>query len=300
MASFWDNLSQRFRHGNAVIKLLFINIGVFLALRILLVFLGLFKVDSDFWLASVQMPSDLSDLFLHPWTVFTYMFVHIDLMHILFNMLWLYFFGGMFLRWFKSEQVWFLYILGGLAGALFFGIFYNVLPAFHGIPVRLMGASASILALGIAVAIYRPEEPVPLFLFGTIQLKWLAIIMVLMDLLSLNGDNAGGNLAHLGGALAGLIFGLGLRRNADILLWIRPLINWGLRLFRPGPKMRVTYKRPKSEQANKSSDVDQEYRDNKKANAERLDQILDKIKKSGYDSLNAEEKRFLFESSRHS
>jgi membrane associated rhomboid family serine protease len=299
MASFWDKMSSKYKQGTIVTRLLFLNAGIFLVLRLSLVLLNLFGVDGSIFMQYVQMPSDFYSILMRPWTLFTYMFVHLDLMHIFFNMLWLYFFGGMFLRWFSPRQLGGLYSIGGLFGALFFALFYNLLPAFEGVDASLMGASASILALGIAVAFYRPDEPVSMFLLGTIKLKWLAIAMVVMDLFSLSGNNAGGSAAHLGGAVAGLIFGLMLRRNIDFTSWINPLIDTFVTLFRPRPKMKVTYQRSKSEKANRATDVDQEYRDRKKAELDRLDTILDKIKKSGYDSLSAQEKQQLFDSSRN-
>jgi hypothetical protein len=167
------------------------------------------------------------------------------------------------------------------------------------VDASLKGASASILALGVAVAFYRPDEPISLFLFGTIKLKWLAIVMIVMDLLSLNGSNAGGSIAHLGGAVAGLLFGWTLRRNIDITRWINPFLDGLTNLFRPRPKMKVTYRRPKYEKAATTADADQAYRDRKKAEMDRLDAILDKIKKSGYDSLSTQEKQQLFESSKN-
>lgn len=297
MASFFDNIANKYRQGNVVLKLIFVNIAVFLLYRFVLVGLSLFKVDAGFISSFLQMPSSILELAKHPWTVFTYMFVHLDLLHILFNMLWLYFFGGLFLRWFDAKTLTLLYIVGGLSGAFFFSLFYNVLPAFSGIQAQLIGASASILALAIAIAMYRPDEPIPLFLFGVVKLKWLAIIMVVMDVLSLNGDNAGGNLAHLGGAFAGFAFGFSIRNGRN------PFAKMVLfdRLFsfkkRSKHKMKVTYKRPTNEKSNVQPDVDQAYRDQKKASSDRLDSILDKIKQSGYDSLTSEEKRFLFDSS---
>ena len=299
MASFWDSITAKYKQGTIVTRLIFINTGIFLVLRLTLVLLGLFKVEGSGFMDYLEMPSSLPQFLLTPWTAFTYMFVHLDLMHILFNMLWLFFFGGMFLRWFSPRQLGGLYIIGGLFGAFFFAVFYNLLPAFQGVNASLMGASASILALGIAVAFYRPDEPVSLFLLGTIKLKWLAIVMVVMDVLSLNGSNAGGSMAHLGGAVAGLVFGLTLRQNIDITRWINPFIDGLTNLFRPRPKMKVTYQRSKSEQTYKAPDVEQEYRDNRKAEMDRLDTILDKIKKSGYDSLTAQEKQYLFESSKN-
>ena len=299
MASFWDNLSLKYKQGTVVTRLMFINIAVFILLRVIFVVLSLFKWSGSDFIAFFQMPSDLKRLLQEPWTVFTYMFVHLDLLHILFNMLWLYFFGSMFLRWFRASQLVFVYIIGGLFGALFFSLFYNILPAFQGHDAQLMGASASILALGIAVAIYRPDEPVPLLIFGTIRLKWLAIVLVGFDVLNLNGENAGGNLAHIGGAVGGLLFGLLLRNNLDVLRFVEPLFQNIKRIFRPRPKMKITYQRPKNETANRTTDVDQEYRDRKKADDMMLDDILDKIKRSGYDSLTSKEKTFLFDSSRN-
>jgi len=299
MASFWDSITAKYKQGTIVTRLIFINTGIFLVLRLTLVLLGLFKVEGSGFMDYLEMPSYLPQFLRTPWTAFTYMFVHLDLMHILFNMLWLFFFGGMFLRWFSPRQLGGLYFIGGLFGALFFAVFYNLLPVFQGVNASLMGASASILALGIAVAFYRPDEPVSLFLLGTIKLKWLAIVMVVMDILSLNGSNAGGSMAHLGGAVAGLMFGLTLRQNIDITRWINPFIDGLTNLFRPRPKMKVTYQRSKSEQTYKAPDVEQEYRDNRKAEMDRLDTILDKIKKSGYDSLTVQEKQYLFESSKN-
>jgi len=298
MASSWDNLTQKYKQGTIVTRLLFLNIGLFLMLRIVLLIMSMFRVDSAALMQYLQMPSQWEELIFAPWTAFTYMFVHLDLMHLFFNMLWLYFFGNMFLRWFNARQLGGLYVIGGLLGALFFSLFYNLLPSYEDVSGRLIGASASILALGIAVAFYRPDEPVSLFLFGTIKLKWLAIVMLVMDVLSLTGDNAGGSLAHVGGAMAGLLYGLSLRQGRDLTRWVNPFLDFVVNLFKPKPRMKVTYQRPKSERANKAADVDQDYRDRKKAEAERLDTILDKIKQSGYDSLTSQEKQQLFESSK--
>lgn len=299
MASFWDSIASKYKQGTIVTRLIFINTVLFLVLKLSLVLFGLFNLDISGIMYYLEMPSSITELLRIPWTVFTYMFVHLDLMHIFFNMLWLFFFGGMFLRWFNARQLGGLYVIGGLFGALFYALAYNLLPAFAGVDASLKGASASILALGIAVAFYRPDEPISLFLFGTVKLKWLAIVMIVMDLLSLNGSNAGGSIAHLGGAVAGLLFGWTLRQNIDITRWINPLLDSLANLFRPRPKMKVTYQRSKFEKANTTADVDQEYRDRKKTEMDRLDAILDKIKKSGYDSLSAQEKQQLFESSKN-
>jgi len=301
MASFWDSLVQKYKQGTIVLKLIYINVGVFLFLRLTLLFLGMFHVEANWFMPLFQMPSDWIAILMRPWTIFTYMFVHLDLMHIFFNMLWLYFFGGMFLHWFNARQLGGLYIIGGLFGGLFFALFNNLLPiqeSFQGI-VYLMGASASVLALGIAVAFYRPDEPIRLFLLGSLKLKYLAIIMVVLDVLSLNGDNAGGSLAHLGGALAGLVFGYSLRRGVDLTAWVNPLLDWFVNLMPRRRKMKITYRRPKREETYKTVDVDQKFRDKRKQNTDQMDAILDKIKQSGYESLSQDEKKILFDFSRN-
>lgn len=301
MASFWDSLIQKFRQGTIVMRLIYINVGIFLLLRLTLLLFDMFHVEGDWFMQLFQMPSDWAAILLKPWTVITYMFVHLDLMHVLFNMLWLYFFGSMFLRWFNARQLGGLYILGGLFGGLFFALFFNLLPTQEGLlsTVYLMGASASVLALGIAVAFYRPDESIQLFLLGALKLKYLAIIMVVMDVLSLNGQNAGGSLAHLGGALAGLAFGFSLRRGIDLTSWVNPILDWLIKMVTPRRrKMKVTYKRSRYEQTYRTADVDQTYRDNRKKTNEQMDAILDKIKQSGYESLSEGEKKQLFDISK--
>ncbi|MDD4922614.1 MAG: rhomboid family intramembrane serine protease [Bacteroidales bacterium] len=300
MTSFWDSLVQKYKQGTIVTRLIYINVTVFLILRLTLLLFGLFRIEGDWLMPLIQMPSDWMSILMRPWTVFTYMFVHLELMHVLFNMLWLYFFGNMFLRWFNARQLGGLYILGGLFGGLFFSLFFNLLPAGEGVvnAVYLMGASASVLALGIAVAFYRPDESIQLLMLGSIKLKYLAMIMVVMDVLSLNGENAGGSLAHLGGALAGLAFGYSLRKGIDLTSWVNPMLDWFVNLMPRRRKMRVTYQRSRNERAYQSADVDQSYRDRKKMESTQMDLILDKIKQSGYESLTESEKKQLFEFSR--
>jgi membrane associated rhomboid family serine protease len=300
MASFWDSLVRRFKQGSIVTRLIYINVAVFLILRLTLVILRMAHQETDWFIQLFEMPSDWPTILVRPWTVLTYMFVHLKLMHLLLNLLWLYFFGGLFLRWFNARQLGGLYILGGLFGGLFFALFFNLLPVQEGVEgsVYLMGASASILALGIAVSFYRPNEPIQLFMFGSLKLKYIAIIMIVIDVLSLNDINAGGSLAHLGGALAGLAFGFSLRKGRDLTSFVNPVINWFVNLFPSHRKMKVTYKRSKSEHVNKSVDVDQEFRDKKKEEIDQMDAILDKIKQSGYESLSEKEKKQLFDFSK--
>lgn len=303
MGSFWGSLMQKYKEGTTVLRLIYINVGVFLMLRLLLFFFRIFHMEAgEAVLQNLQMPSGWAQIGIRPWTLFTYMFVHLDLLHILFNMLWLFFFGGLFSRWFNPRQLVSLYVLGGLFGGLFFALFFHFLSeeSLHS-TVYLVGASASVLALGVAAASYRPDEPIHLFLLGLLKLKYLAIAMMVMDFLSLTGENAGGSLAHIGGALTGLVFGVTWRQGKDLTAWVNPIIDRLSFHKRNAPrrKMKITYKRSRYEQTHKTGDIDQAYRDRKKSDAEQMDAILDKIKQSGYDSLTKQEKKQLFDFSRH-
>lgn len=293
MASFWDNLVAKYKQGGLVEKLIFINVAVFLIQAVLTVFFKLFGLNISSLLVWLEVPASLSKLLFRPWTLFTYMFVHANLMHLFFNMLWLYFFGRLFLRYFGNRQFIIVYLGGGLAGALLYLLGYNLLPYYR--PMVdfsiLAGASAAILSLTVAMAFYRSEDELNLMFFGRVKMKWLAIAMIVIDVLSLTGDNGGGSLSHIGGALFGLAAGLYYRNfglwQSDTS-WKNVKANLNSRF---GKKQAKTYHRAHSEY----SDVDQAYRDQRKADSDRVDAILDKVKASGYDSLTQEEKQFLFQ-----
>ena len=219
-------------------------------------------------------------------------------MHILFNMLWLYWFGQLFLYFFSGKHLRGLYILGGICGGLLYMISYNLFPYFRPMVEvsTMVGASASVLAIVVATAYREPNYPVRLFLFGTIRLKYLALIVVLTDLLFITSGNAGGHIAHLGGALAGLWFAASLSKGTDITVWINRILDGVSSLFykknwKRKPKMKVHY-------GNYSREQDYDYNARKKAQSDEVDRILDKLKKSGYESLTTEEKKSLFDASK--
>lgn len=307
MASFWDRLMVFYRQGSVVTRLIFINSGLFLLLRLIVGLLALFRLGDKAWLDWLLVPATLPGLLQRPWTLFTYAFVHYDLMHLLMNMLWLYLFGLFFQRWFSGLQLVVHYILGGVAGGLLFVIGNTWLaPAGEAVlQAPLIGASAAIMTLCVSVAIYRPNEPISLFLLGTIKLKYIALVMIVLDLLGFNEASMGVGLAHLGGALYGILVGLSSRRGLNLAAWADKLSFRFKRNLDPHrrrqPSMKVTYRRPKKETVNRSTvDVDQAYRDKKKADEVQLDAILDKVKQSGYDSLSKEEKKQLFDFSNRS
>lgn len=291
MDDIFTKLKDTFRSGNILAKLIYINVGLFILIRLAGVLFMLFNISSISFLQYLQMPSSPELLLYRPWTVFTYMFTHFDFLHILFNMLWLYWFGGLFLSFFSERQLGGLYILGGIAGAVLFMIAYNVFPYFQEVAASsyLMGASASVMAIVFAVSFYRKDQEINLLLIGRVKLIYLALFTFVIDLMAITSDNAGGHIAHIGGALFGIWFAMRIGKGKDLTAPMNRLIDWAVNLGKRKPKMRVTYKRP---------ETDYEYNARKHRASVDLDSILDKLKRSGYESLSAEEKKKLFEASK--
>jgi membrane associated rhomboid family serine protease len=244
-----------------------------------------------FWLA---VPSDLHLLMTRPWTIVTYMFTQESFFHILFNMMVLYFGGRIFTEFLDDRKLVNTYIWGGLTGALFFIVSYNLFPVFSE-DVRMsvaLGASASVLAILVAIATYAPNYTVYLLLLGRIKLKYIAIVLVIIDLLSINRGNPGGHIAHLGGALWGFLSVMLYRKGLKNF----PGINWyGIKnLFTWFNKPRYT----RYKEVNTGRPLnDDEYNRIRAERQKKIDIILDKISKSGYDSLTKEEKELLFSAS---
>ncbi len=284
-----------FRKGTVVMRLIYINVGVFLLTRMVIVFLQLFNIESGF-LLNFELPSGFLVFLTQPWSLFTYMFLHEETMHLLFNMLWLYWFGKLFLQFFNEKQLTVLYLSGGIAGGLLYILAYNLFPFFQGFQDHsfLIGASAAILAIVIGVASYAPNTKLNLMFLGEVSLRTIAIVTVVIDLLSITSDNAGGHWAHLGGILVGFIYGSLMKSGKDItrvfIHYYDSVISFVTKKRERKPKMKVTYQDVQRES-------DGEYNTRKRKEEEAIDHILDKIKKSGYESLSSEEKKRLFDSS---
>lgn len=300
MADILDDLKRTFRQGNIVVRLIYINVAVFVLGLLLAVVLGLFNIDINYLLRDLYLPADLLQLLRRPWTLITYMFMHAGIWHLLGNMLWLYWFGKLFLYFFSSKHLRGLYVVGGLAGALLYIVAYNLFPAFSTqlYSATLVGASASVLAIAIATAVREPDFRINLMLIGPVKLKYFALFIVLFDVLYVESDNAGGHLAHLGGALAGWWFVRGLGQGYDVTHWVNVCIDAVGGLFHKRgrkprkPKMKVHVNNARGNRA-----ADYEYNARKKTQSDEVDRILEKLKKSGYSSLSEEEKRKLFEAS---
>lgn len=290
MAAIIDSLRTGFRSGSMLIKLIYINVGVFVVLRLTALVLLLCGGNPDSWLHMVEVPSQPSMLLYRPWTIFTYMFAQYDILHILFNMVWLYWFGKIFMFTGTPKQMLALYIYGGVAGALLFFGAYNVFPYFSGSVSWLIGSSAAVIAIVTATAVRHPDYSISLLFLGEIRLKWIAIITIGISILSIPDGNAGGNIAHIGGAITGAIYGLMLNKGTDITRPFNNFIDNCATLFkhRTAPRRKAAGRQRQGRQTTDIRTDDQEI----------LDSILDKIKKSGYASLTSEEKRILFDVSK--
>lgn len=293
-------LKKLFFSKTVLSRLLLINTTVYVIVQILETVLLLFSVNTgegSFSLGFIAqffaLPSNLATLAVKPWTIFTYMFLHEGFVHLLFNMVMLYFGSTIFLEYLGAKKLLQTYIIGGLVGAVFFIAAFNIFPAFGDVKdmAVALGASASVLAIIIAVASYVPDYTVHLLLIGRVKLKHLAIAFVVIDLLSIRQGNAGGHIAHLGGALWGFIYAFSLKNGHDITSMLNG-IHFPKFTFR-SPSKNFTASRPR----NKRSMSDEEYNVRKVKNQEEIDRILDKISKSGYASLSKEEKELLFKTS---
>lgn len=305
----WDNLKNAFKYGdNSLYKILAINLLVFfsmLILRVLLTFSGAgsaYKTVIDL----LMMPADIPQFLLQPWTILTYMFLHEGIFHILFNMLFLYWFGLLVNEYLGSRKLANLYILGGIAGGLFYLIIYNISPLFSEVlsSSKMLGASAGVYAIVVGAATLTPNTTFHLLLLGPVKIKYIAIFYVVIAFANSIGSNAGGELAHLGGAALGFFYVWQLRKGND---WGRPVQAVGRfveNLFRNTPKVKVSYRKkthsaPSDSTTSKiSKPAPTSSKPQMIATQDEIDQILDKIADKGYESLNKEEKRKLFDFSK--
>ena len=288
--NIFDEIKESFREGSALTRLIYINLGLFLLIRIVNVFYFLSGSEFPFldWLA---LPADFQTLASRPWTLITYMFLHFDFLHILFNLLWLYWMGQIFLFYFDQGKLIAVYLFGGILGGLFYVIGFNFFPVFSEIvsDSRLLGASASVIAIVTALAYHVPNHRIHLVFIGPVKMKFIALISVLLYVIGISSSNAGGNLAHLGGAFCGVIYMFQLHRGFDPGKGLNWLLNLLKRLITPKPKVKVSYRKPASD-----INIDIEYNRRKNQDQARMNEILEKISKSGYGSLSKEEKEILF------
>ncbi len=293
MNGIGDEIRESFRKGTAVVKLIYINLGVFLLINILYVFYWMMtgKSMQEFEVGFLQYfmaHSDLTRLIMRPWTWFTYMFMQINFLHVLFNMLWLFWFGRIFLHYLTEKQLYTTYLLGGLSGLALYVLAMNVLPVFS-YHAPILGASAAVTAIVIAISVYDPNYTVYIPFLGPVRILIIAAIFLVTDIIQIpTSGNAGGLISHLGGAVFGYLYAVQLKRGKDIGTGFNRVMDSLVALVKPRPKMKVTYKGKAREMD------DMEYNKAKATSQKEVDRILDKIAKSGYDSLTKKEKETLF------
>jgi membrane associated rhomboid family serine protease len=288
--NIFDEIKYNFQQkDNGLIKIILVNVLVFVVLGIIHVITLLTGTGKIFDLIyqNFRLPSDLNVFLYRPWTLFTYFFAHdmSDLLHIVFNMLFLYWFGKVISDYISSRRLISLYILGGLAGGLTFLTVFNLLPYFapQVADKVLVGSSGSVYAIVVAAATLVPHVRFNLLLFGPVKITYIAAFFVFGSWLSVAGHNAGGNLCHLGGALFGYIYIVQLRKGRDLGKPISAIQSFLKNLT--SPRLKVSHRGTAS--ASDSNEPTQEE----------IDRILDKINKTGYDSLSKQEKQKLFKAS---
>ncbi len=300
-----NELKRFFKASTILNKLMIINIVVFILINIINLIFWLFQISNNpqglpgisLITYYLSVPASLESLLMRPWTIITYMFLQEDFMHILFNMMVLYFGGRIFTEYMTEKKLLSTYLIGGLTGALFFIAAYNVFPVFQSTMsyTVALGSSASVLAVLIAIATYVPEYSVVLFLFGRVKLKYVALAVILIDLLSIAGGNSGGHIAHLGGAFWGFTYIRMMKKGKDFTL------NTDAMNFKKYFKFFTKQKKETSFGFNADNGrplSDDEYNSRKVVDQEKTDRILEKISRSGYGSLTKSEKEYLFQSSK--
>lgn len=288
-----DEIKASFKTGSVLTKLIYVNLAVFVLLQLSIILLRLFGSHQDIYtiLSYLAVPADLHILASKPWTLLTYMFTHKDFLHILFNLLWLFWFGKIFLSYYSEKQLLSIYFLGGIAGGALYVLSYNIFPGLteHAMSSFAMGASASVMAIVFAIAFLVPDYKVYVVFLGPVKIIYIALVGFALSSLVDFSINTGGKIAHIGGAAFGYYFTYKNNKGNDITIWFSNLYMKISSLFRPRKKMKVTHKKPVN---------DFEYNKQKAGDQKEVDRILDKISKSGYDSLTTEEKEILFKMSK--
>lgn len=271
--SFSSSFQRELNRKDVLSRLISVNVFVFLFLLFTGVFFFLSGKD-NYFVSLLSVPASLDMLARRPWGIVTYMFTHKGFFHLLFNMIFLYWAGNFFIQYFDREKLLWVYLLGGLGGGIFYIVAFNLLPVFSEmLPVGYtIGASAAVIAVFFGVAFYDPNRMISIIFFGRVKLYYVALFFVILDLLRIPESNAGGHISHLGGAFVGFLFALLMKSNKS---------------GNTKTRSRDKYK----------NNQDYEYNNKKMKQEEDINIILDKISKSGYESLTAKERKTLFKSS---
>lgn len=292
--NFLDELKHQYRFGGMHVKLIFLNVVIFLVVGILLVTsrlagnleLGLILKDI------FTLSTDFEQFLYKPWGLFTSIFSHFEIFHLLFNMLMLYFSGKIFEQFFSANRLLAVYILGGILGGIVEILAHTFLPGLAKVDQVIVGASGSIMGIFIGLAFYKPN--IPISLFGLIQFPiiYLGIFFLVFDFISLGLNDGTAHFAHLGGAIVGVIASQNPHSKNNIVYRFEIILMKFIKFFR-----NFSFSSNKSNQSNVRQMKDEDFNLDKKKRQEKVDLILDKISKSGYESLTKAEKEFLFKQS---
>ena len=288
--SILDDLKLQYKIGNITFRLIFWNLLLFAVPSIVFGVLQLFHVRIDY-LNFVSLSTDWSDLFWKPWSILSYAFFHLGIFHIIFNMLMLHFVGQLFLTFFTQKQLFSVYVIGAVFSGLVYMLGYLILPALTTVNTSMVGASAAVMAILMATVSYQPFMEVRLFIFGNVKLWQIALVLIVLDLIQLPMNNTGGHIAHLSGSLFGYIYTKFLQNGIDLGSGLNSFTHRIASFFSkqdasPFKKVHVNPKKPILKRESKVVAKDKTQ--------QQIDEILDKISQSGYDSLTSEEKEFLF------
>lgn len=297
----WKQLLKNYFSISSILtKLIIINVAVyifFLLFKVVVLLFGFLFQQSDVYQLFIQnivhllsCPASF-DTFLHqPWSIVTSLFFHVKFWHIFFNMIMLSVIGGIFRQFIQEKHILITYILGGIFGNLLYMLAYNYFPVFNNAldaGSYAMGASGGIMAIMAAITAYHPNHKINLIFIGPVKILWVTLVFVVIDILSIQGSNAGGHLAHLGGVMYGAF---------SVLFYLK--YNFKFPRFKTGNKKKMKYATSANYTYNERPVSDEEYNAKKVENEKKIDLILDKISKNGYDSLSKEEKEFLFKQKR--
>jgi len=285
-----QDLKFQYKIGNIAVRLIFWNLLLFLIPEVFFALAQLFHIKIDY-LSYVSLSTNWEDLAWKPWSVLSYAFFHFGVIHLIFNMLMLHFTSRLFLTFFTQKQLLGVYLLAAVFSGLVFLLGYNYLPMLANVSTTMVGASGAIMAVLIATTTYQPFMDVKLMLFGKVKLWQIAVLLLFVDLIQLPMNNTGGHIAHLSGAFFGYIYIKLLQQGTDLSKIISNILDFCTSMFgrkkaSPFKKVHVNPKRPAAKRESRIVVKDKTQ--------QQLDEILDKISQSGYDSLTAEEKEFLF------
>ena len=279
MGNLTDQIRNKFKSANIVEQFVYINIAVFVLTYLVNSISFLMKFEGNFVFDWFSLPANFENIMSRPWTILTYGFLHEGIWHILFNLIILYYIGNLFLDFFSKRDFLFYYFLGMFFGGLIFILSYNFFPALKSERAFLVGASAAVTSILIGIATKIPNYALHFKFIGAIKLWYIAVAIVLLDIVQIPISNAGGHLAHLGGALTGFLLTSLVTKNNSLSLFFSNLFK-----AKKQKPLKTVYKKRKPSKTVKNSNSHQR----------KIDDILDKISKSGYETLSKEEKEFLF------